>query len=129
MKAAYGASDHWREAGGPPARPKPPAPGQKIGIFRPNIYDGAALVLYALRQEIGTPAFERLQRIWVQEHRDTTATTSDFVRLAAAVSGRDLRASSRPGCTARRPRRCPATRTEAAAARPDRPAPRPAITR
>ncbi|GAA2200191.1 M1 family metallopeptidase [Streptomyces bangladeshensis] len=91
MKAAYGASDRWREAGGPPARPKPPAPGQKIGIFRPNIYDGAALVLYALRQEIGTPAFERLQRIWVQEHRDTTATTSDFVRLAAAVSGRDLR--------------------------------------
>ncbi|BCM69955.1 MULTISPECIES: M1 family metallopeptidase [Streptomyces] len=91
MKAAYGASDRWREAGGPPARPKPPAPGQKIGIFRPNIYDGAALVLYALRQEIGTPAFERLQRIWVQEHRDRTATTSDFVRLAAAVSGRDLR--------------------------------------
>lgn len=53
MKAAYGASDRWRQADGPPARPKPPAPGQKIGIFRPNVYDGAALVLYALRQEIG----------------------------------------------------------------------------
>ncbi|UFR01857.1 M1 family metallopeptidase [Streptomyces sp. Go40/10] len=91
MKAAYGASDRWREAGGPPALPKPPVPGQKISIFRPNIYDGAALVLYALRQEIGAPAFERLERIWVQEHRDATATTSDFERLAAAVSGRDLR--------------------------------------
>ncbi|MEU6591953.1 M1 family metallopeptidase [Streptomyces sp. NPDC046881] len=91
MKAAYGASDRWREAGGPPARPKPPVPGQKISIFRPNIYDGAALALYALRQEIGRPAFERLERIWVQEHRDSTATTGDFVRLASAVAGRDLR--------------------------------------
>ncbi|MBB5929999.1 M1 family metallopeptidase [Streptomyces echinatus] len=90
MKAAYGASDHWREAGGPPARPKPPAAGQKIDIFRPNIYDGAALALYALRQEIGRPAFERLERIWVREHRDATATTADFVRLASTVAGRDL---------------------------------------
>ncbi len=90
MKAAYGASDRWREAGGPPARPKPPAPGQKISIFRPNIYDGAALVLYALRQEIGRPAFERLERIWVREHRDADAETADFVRLASAVAGRDL---------------------------------------
>ncbi|MFF9086505.1 M1 family metallopeptidase [Streptomyces sp. NPDC014991] len=90
MKAAYGAADRWREAGGPPARPKPPAPGQKIDIFRPGIYDGAALALYALRQEIGRPAFERLERLWVQEHRDVTATTADFVRLASAVAGRDL---------------------------------------
>ncbi|MCS0605734.1 M1 family metallopeptidase [Streptomyces sp. LP11] len=90
MKAAYGASDRWREAGGPPARPKPPAPGQKIGIFRANVYDGAALVLYALRQEIGRPAFERLERLWVQEHRDSTAGTADFIRLASAVAGRDL---------------------------------------
>ncbi|MGW2770981.1 M1 family metallopeptidase [Streptomyces olivaceoviridis] len=90
MKAAYGASDRWREAGGPPARPKPPVPGQKISIFRPSIYDGAALALYALRQEIGRPAFERLERIWVREHQDATATTADFVRLASAIAGRDL---------------------------------------
>ncbi|MFH9659044.1 M1 family metallopeptidase [Streptomyces sp. NPDC017248] len=96
MKAAYGASDRWREAGGPPARPKPPAPGQKIGIFRPNVYDGAALVLYALRQEIGRPAFERLERIWVDEHQDANATTADFVRLASAVAGRDLGDFLRP---------------------------------
>ncbi|MEU9978237.1 M1 family metallopeptidase [Streptomyces sp. NPDC051014] len=90
MKAAYGASDRWRAAGGPPARPKVPDPGQKISIFRPSIYDGAALALYALRQEIGRPAFERLERIWVQQHRDDTATTADFVRLASAVANRDL---------------------------------------
>ncbi|GAB2879894.1 M1 family metallopeptidase [Streptomyces deserti] len=90
MKAAYGASDRWRAAGGPPAAPKAPKPGQKMGIFRPNVYDGAALVLYALRQEIGRSAFERLERAWVTLHRDGTATTGDFVRLASAVSGRDL---------------------------------------
>ncbi|MGX4689431.1 M1 family metallopeptidase [Streptomyces sp. JNUCC 63] len=90
MKAAYGASDRWREAGGPPALPKPPKPGRKIGIFRPNVYDGAALVLYALRQEIGKPAFERLERTWARSHRDGAATTADFQRLASDIAGRDL---------------------------------------
>ncbi|CAL9429857.1 M1 family metallopeptidase [Streptomyces sp. enrichment culture] len=96
MRDAYGASDRWRAAGGPPARPKPPAPGQKIDLFRPNVYDGAALILYALRQEIGRPAFERLERLWVQRHRDATANTADFVRLASAVAGRDLEGFLRP---------------------------------
>ncbi|MFC8517992.1 M1 family metallopeptidase [Streptomyces sp. NPDC057257] len=90
MKAAYGASDRWRAAGGPPAAPKAPAPGQKISIFRPNVYDGAALALYALRQEIGREHFERLERAWVNMHRDGTATTADFEHLASEISGRDL---------------------------------------
>ncbi|MFD8301947.1 M1 family metallopeptidase [Streptomyces sp. NPDC059690] len=90
MKAAYGASDRWRAAGGPPGAPKAPAPGQKISIFRPNVYDGAALALYALRQEIGRPAFERLERDWVRLHRDGTAGTADFEHLASRISGRDL---------------------------------------
>lgn len=92
MKAAYGASDGWRASGGPPAAPKAPAAGQKISIFRPNVYDGAALALYALRQEIGREAFERLERSWVRDHRDGTATTADFERLASDISGRDLSA-------------------------------------
>lgn len=90
MKAAYGASDRWRTAGGPPAAPKPPKNGSKTGIFRANVYDGAALVLYALRQEIGRPAFERVERAWVARNQDGTATTADFVRLASETSGRDL---------------------------------------
>jgi aminopeptidase N len=90
MKAAYAASDGWRRAGGPPAAPVPPVPGQKTGIFRANVYDGAALVLYALREEIGRPAFERLERLWVSRHADATATTADFESLASAVAGRDL---------------------------------------
>ncbi|MEU8588491.1 M1 family metallopeptidase [Streptomyces sp. NPDC048664] len=90
MKAAYTLSDTWRASGGPPAAPRPATAGQKISIFRPNVYDGAALVLYALRQEIGTPAFERLERRWVAEHRDGTASTADFETLASRVAGRDL---------------------------------------
>ncbi|MEU3983153.1 M1 family metallopeptidase [Streptomyces sp. NPDC026672] len=90
MKAAYGASDGWRASGGPPAAPKPPTAGQKIGIFRANVYDGAALVLYALRQEIGKAAFERLERVWVRTHRDGNATTADFEHLASNIAGRDL---------------------------------------
>ncbi|MET8029303.1 M1 family metallopeptidase [Streptomyces avermitilis] len=90
MKEAYEASDSWRASGGPPAAPKGPEPGQKISIFRPNVYDGAALVLYALRQEIGRPVFERLERAWVALHQDGTASTADFEQLASALSGRDL---------------------------------------
>ncbi|GGT48336.1 zinc metalloprotease [Streptomyces kurssanovii] len=92
MREAYARSDAWRAAGGPPAAPAAPAPGQKLSLFRPVVYDGSALVLYALRQEIGTAAFERLERRWVTEHRDAAATTEDFTRLASAVAGRDLSA-------------------------------------
>ncbi|MEU8519350.1 M1 family metallopeptidase [Streptomyces sp. NBC_01216] len=90
MKAAYAASDRWRAAGGPPAAPVPPAPGKKISLFRPVVYDGSALVLYALRQEIGKDAFQRLERRWVTRHRDGTATTADFTALASEIAGRDL---------------------------------------
>ncbi|CAL9309208.1 M1 family metallopeptidase [Streptomyces sp. SudanB25_2051] len=90
MREAYAASDGWRAAGGPPAAPRPPGRGGKSGLFRPVVYDGSALVLYALRQEIGTAAFDTLQRRWVSDHAHSTAGTDDFVRLASAVAGRDL---------------------------------------
>ncbi|MGW7575037.1 M1 family aminopeptidase [Streptomyces sp. NPDC054765] len=90
MRHAYEESDGWRAEGGPPAAPKAPSPGQKIGIFRPIVYDGSALVLYALRQKIGTAAFDRLERDWVERHRDGVADTADFVRLSSQVAGQDL---------------------------------------
>ncbi|MER5890147.1 M1 family metallopeptidase [Streptomyces sp. NPDC001941] len=90
MRDAYASSDLWRSAGGPPASPRPPAPGHKISLFRPVVYDGSALVLYALRQEVGQAAFDRLERSWVAGYRDRNATTADFVALASRVTGRDL---------------------------------------
>lgn len=96
MREAYQRSDQWRAAGGPPAAPKPAAPGEKIGLFRPAVYDGAALILYALRQEIGARAFDRVERRWVGEHRDAVAGTEDFVRLVSEEAGRDLSAFLKP---------------------------------
>ena len=52
-----------------------------------QIYDGGALVLYALRQKIGTAAFEQVERTWVQRYRDSVASTDDFIALATEVSG------------------------------------------
>ncbi len=60
------------------------------------VYDGSALILYALRQEIGTEAFERIERRWVTENRDGIAGTADFVRLASQEAGRDLTAFLEP---------------------------------
>ncbi|MFI5619912.1 M1 family metallopeptidase [Streptomyces sp. NPDC051567] len=96
MREAYQRSDQWRAAGGPPAAPKPAPPGEKVGLFRPVVYDGSALILYALRQEIGVQAFDRVERRWVAEHRDATAGTADFVRLASQEAGRDLGAFLEP---------------------------------
>ncbi|WP_328896738.1 M1 family metallopeptidase [Streptomyces sp. NBC_00236] len=90
MRDAYTRSDGWRAQGGPPARPAAPAPGEKISLFRPVMYDGSALVLYALRQEIGEGTFDRLERLWVRKHRDSNADTADFTGLASRVAGRDL---------------------------------------
>ncbi|MGW9177497.1 M1 family aminopeptidase [Streptomyces decoyicus] len=90
MRHAYEESDGWRAEGGPPAAPKVPGPGQKIGIFRPIVYDGSALVLYALRQKIGTAAFDRLEHEWVDRHRDGVADTADFIQLSSEVAGQDL---------------------------------------
>ncbi|WP_424211444.1 M1 family metallopeptidase [Streptomyces sp. BI20] len=96
MRVAYTRSDRWRAEGGPPAAPRPAAPGQKIGLFRPVVYDGAALILYALRAEVGAAAFDRIERRWVAEHADGVADTADFVRLASAEAGRDLGPFLRP---------------------------------
>ncbi|MFI9720146.1 M1 family metallopeptidase [Streptomyces sp. NPDC052396] len=90
MRVAYQYSDLMRVDGGPPAAIKAPVPGKKISIFRPVVYDGSALVLYALRQKIGAPAFERLERAWLAAHRDTSVTTADFITLASRVTGHNL---------------------------------------
>ena len=46
-------------------------------------------MLFALRERIGTAAFNRLERAWVQKYGGSTAGTPDFIALASKVSGHD----------------------------------------
>ena len=87
MRAVYALGDQWRAEFGPVAQP-----ATAETLFSLNVYHGGALVLYALRQEIGADAFQRLQRAWVRRYRDRSATTADFIALASRVAGRDLTA-------------------------------------
>lgn len=90
VRAAREMSDVWREQQGPPARPHKAASEKRTGIFRDIVYDGSALVLFALREKIGGRAFARLEREWVTRHRDGNASTGDFTALAEEVSGQEL---------------------------------------
>ena len=85
MEAVYALGDQWRAAYGPVARP-----ASADTLFSFNVYHGGALVLYALREEIGRAAFERLERIWVNRYRGESAGTADFIELASKVARRDL---------------------------------------
>jgi aminopeptidase N len=87
MRFVYGLEDQFRADHGPPAQP---LSGDPYDVFNINVYWGGALVLFALRQEIGADAFARLERAWVRRYRDGVASTADFIALASRVAGRDL---------------------------------------
>jgi aminopeptidase N len=89
FKAIYALGDQWRDRWGPVARPK--SATIVWDLFNPNVYQGGALALYALRQKIGPAAFARLERAWVAQYRNRSGSTDDFIRLASRVAHRDLR--------------------------------------
>jgi aminopeptidase N len=91
MHATYQQGDQWRALWGPVAAPTHGA-GDVAQLFSPNVYDGGALVLFALRQVIGDPAFRQLERRWVQRYQGQPATTANFIALANEVSHRNLTA-------------------------------------
>lgn len=92
FKSAYQDSGAQLRRQGPVAAPRP-------GAFKPRsmapygfgAYQGGALTLYALRQKVGAATFQRIERAWVSEHRNNTAGTGDYIRLASRVSGQNLR--------------------------------------
>src|SRR4051794_1704224 len=89
MHAVYNISDILPAQDGPVGRPLGAEPSQ---LFSVQVYWGGALVLYALRQQIGNDAFDRLERAWVARHRNGVASTQDFIALANEISGQDLTA-------------------------------------
>ena len=84
----YGESDALRAQYGPPAAPKSAA--DVLDLFNPNVYDGGALVLYALKQVVGEATFYEIERRWVRIHEGGSASTEDFIALASRVAHRDL---------------------------------------
>ncbi|MFK0100799.1 M1 family metallopeptidase [Streptomyces sp. NPDC091040] len=72
MKATYEKFDAVRAADGPPGLPK--------ALGGTNIYDGGALVLYALNQRIGGRSFDTVMREWVRRFKDSTYTSQQFIR-------------------------------------------------
>jgi aminopeptidase N len=74
----------WRHRYGPVASPRP---GE---LFSQNQYDGAALVLHALRRTIGDDTFFGLLRTWTERYGGGNASTADFEALATEVAGQDL---------------------------------------
>lgn len=59
-------------------------------VFARQVYDRGAMTLQALSNVVGERAFWRILRRWTIIHRGASASISDFRRLAARISGRDL---------------------------------------
>ena len=87
MQRVYELGDVFRDAYGPVGQP---LSGDVNDVFNPNVYYGGALVLYALRQQVGELDFGKIERAWVSRYRGRSASTQDFIRLASQVSGQNL---------------------------------------
>jgi aminopeptidase N len=90
VRGAYAAGDQLRAQFGPVAQPKFGAE-DVASMFSPNIYDGGATVLFALRQVIGERRFNVLERAWVTLGSRRSRTTQDFIALPSIIGHRDLR--------------------------------------
>lgn len=89
MQLVYSFGDIFRAVFGPVGAPRS---GDPFELFNPNVYYGGALVLYALRQQVGDVAFRNVERAWVTHYRGRSASTADFIALASQVSGQDVSA-------------------------------------
>jgi aminopeptidase N len=59
-------------------------------LFGRQVYDGGAIVLHALRREVGDDTFFSILQRWVATYRGKSAGTEEFVDLVNAVARRDL---------------------------------------
>ena len=64
------------------SRPSRRASRRVGNLFGFERYDGGAVVLHALRREIGDDAFFTLLQRWVADNDGTSRTTEDFIALA-----------------------------------------------
>ncbi|HWS33967.1 MAG TPA: M1 family metallopeptidase [Actinoplanes sp.] len=89
FKAVYRLGDRFRTQYGPVAKPKNAK--SVWNVFNPNVYDGGALVLYALQQKIGAKKFAKLEKEWAKKYRGKSASSAQFIALASKVAGQNLK--------------------------------------
>jgi aminopeptidase N len=78
MRTDYAQLDAVRKSDGPPGLPT------ALGGF--NIYDGAAVVLYALHEQVGQGEFSAIMKSWLTRHYHANADTEDFIDNAVATT-------------------------------------------
>ena len=64
-----------------------PTRGNLFGYER---YDGGAVVVHALRGQVGDEAFFELLRRWVADNDGASRTSADFIALAEEIAGEQL---------------------------------------
>ncbi|MEU4165544.1 M1 family metallopeptidase [Streptomyces sp. NPDC026665] len=83
MKDTYAKGDQWRASSGPVAAPN------AANLFDSQRYLGGVLVLYALRELVGEDVFNRIERTFLERHRNSAATTANYIAVASEISGSD----------------------------------------
>jgi aminopeptidase N len=71
-------------------RTEPTGEPTRGNLFGYERYDGGAVVLHALRRELGDATFFELLQRWVADNDGTSRTTEDFIALAEEVADRQL---------------------------------------
>jgi aminopeptidase N len=59
-------------------------------LFGRQVYNGGAIVLHALRREVGDEQFFTILQTWFTRYRYKSAGTEDFIAVASETVGRDL---------------------------------------
>src|SRR5690242_2398028 len=87
MKYYYGQGDFYRQKSEPVAKPKRGDAGHMVSAQQ---YYGGALVLYALSQKVGAPAFAKIERTWLSRYAGRSASTANYIALASEISHKSL---------------------------------------
>ena len=84
------AADSARRYEGAAELDPPPGDPGPDELFSGPVYIRGGMTLQALREQVGDDHFFEILRTWIDEHRDSTASTEDFIALAEEISGDQL---------------------------------------
>ena len=77
-------------AGSPPMAVTPPGKAPAGDLFNFGVYYRGALVLHALREQVGDDTFFEILRTYYERFAYANASIEDFTALAEEISGEDL---------------------------------------